>query len=78
MVPTALNRSVWEAWARQQPQGQRQSFEEWGDEKVRRLVPLGRWQTAEDVAATAVFLASERAANITGQTINVDGGYVMH
>ena len=27
--------------------------------------------------AMAVFLASARAANVTGQTINVDGGYVM-
>jgi len=26
----------------------------------------------------AIFLASDRAANITGQTINVDGGFVMH
>jgi NAD(P)-dependent dehydrogenase (short-subunit alcohol dehydrogenase family) len=25
-----------------------------------------------------VFLASARAANVTGQAINVDGGYVMH
>jgi NAD(P)-dependent dehydrogenase (short-subunit alcohol dehydrogenase family) len=46
--------------------------------KVRRGVPLGRWQEPEDVAVMAVFLASARAANVTGQTINVDGGYVMH
>ena len=78
MVQTALNRSVWEAWVRQQPEGQRQSYEEWAGEKVRRVVPLGRWQTPEDVAAMAVFLASPRANNITGQTINVDGGFVMH
>ncbi len=78
MVKTALNRSVWEAWARQQPEGQRQSYEEWAAEKIRRLVPLNRWQEPEDVAALAVFLASERARNITGQTLNVDGGFVMH
>ena len=47
-------------------------------EKIRRVVPLGRWQTPEDIAAMAVFLASPRAANVTGQTINVDGGFVMH
>jgi NAD(P)-dependent dehydrogenase (short-subunit alcohol dehydrogenase family) len=41
-------------------------------------VPLGRWQTPEDVAAMAVFLASARAMNVTGQTVNVDGGFVMH
>jgi NAD(P)-dependent dehydrogenase (short-subunit alcohol dehydrogenase family) len=77
MVKTALNRSVWEAWQRQQPEGKGQSYEEWAGEKVRRVVPLGRWQEPEDVAAMAVFLASARAANVTGQTINVDGGYVM-
>lgn len=78
MVETALNRSVWEAWAQRQPENERQTYEEWAGEKIRRLVPLGRWQTPEDIAAMAVFLASPRAANVTGQTINVDGGYVMH
>jgi NAD(P)-dependent dehydrogenase (short-subunit alcohol dehydrogenase family) len=78
MVETALNRSVWEAWCRGRPEAERQSYEEWAGEKVRRLVPLGRWQTPEDIAAMAVFLASARAHNVTGQTINVDGGYVMH
>jgi 2-hydroxycyclohexanecarboxyl-CoA dehydrogenase len=78
MVQTALNRSVWEAWNRQQPEGQRRSYEDWAGEKVRRVVPLGRWQEPEDIAAMAVFLASECARNVTGQTINVDGGFVMH
>ena len=45
-------------------------------EKVRRVCPLGRWQTPEEIAALAVFLASDRAASITGQTLNVDGGRV--
>ena len=78
MVQTALNRSVWEAWHRQQPADKRQSYEEWADEKIRRVVPLGRWQQPEDIAAMAVFLASSGANNVTGQTINVDGGFVMH
>lgn len=78
MVRTALNRSVWQAWHDQQPEGERKSYEEWAGEKVRRVVPLGRWQEPEDVAALAVFLASERGRNITGQTLNVDGGFVMH
>ncbi|MFO0878455.1 MAG: SDR family oxidoreductase [Gemmataceae bacterium] len=78
MVQTALNRSVWQAWHDQQPEHLRQSYAEWAGEKVRRVVPLGRWQTPEDIAAMAVFLASSRAHNITGQTINVDGGFVMH
>jgi 2-hydroxycyclohexanecarboxyl-CoA dehydrogenase len=56
----------------------RPSYEEWTAEKIRKLVPLNRWQQPEDIAAMAVFLASSRGRNITGQTINVDGGYVMH
>jgi NAD(P)-dependent dehydrogenase (short-subunit alcohol dehydrogenase family) len=78
MVKTELNRGIWEAWARQQPEGERQSYEGWASEKIRRVVPLGRWQEPDDVAAMAVFLASPRAGNVTGQTINVDGGFVMH
>lgn len=41
-------------------------------------VPAGRLCTPEDVARTAVFLASDDAAFITGQAINVSGGIVMH
>ena len=78
MIKTPLNRSVWQAWYNQQPEDKRQSYEDWAGEKARRVAPLGRWQTPEDIAAAAVFLASRRAQNITGQTINVDGGQVMH
>jgi len=78
MIQTALNRSVYEAWAARQGNTTVPSYEDWAGQKVRSLVPLGRWQTPEDIAAMAVFLASPRAGNVTGQTINVDGGYVMH
>lgn len=78
MVKTALNEAVWAAWNRQQPADKKQSYDEWAGEKIRRVVPLGRWQEPEDIAAMAVFLASARAKNVTGQTINVDGGFVMH
>lgn len=78
MIKTSVNQSVWRAWHDQQPVEKRLSYEAWADEKVARLTPLGRWQEAEDVAAMAVFLASTQAKNITGQTINVDGGIVMH
>jgi NAD(P)-dependent dehydrogenase (short-subunit alcohol dehydrogenase family) len=78
MIKTALNRSVYEAWAARRPESERPGYEAWAGEKVKAIVPLGRWQTPEDIAAMAVFLASPRAENVTGQTINVDGGYVMH
>jgi NAD(P)-dependent dehydrogenase (short-subunit alcohol dehydrogenase family) len=78
MVKTPLNRSVWEAWHRREPESSRLSYEEWTAEKIKKLVPLNRWQEPEDIAAMAVFLASKQGQNITGQTINVDGGFVMH
>lgn len=39
-------------------------------------VPMGRWGTPEDVAAAYLFLASEEARFITGQTLCVDGGFL--
>ncbi|WP_327313494.1 glucose 1-dehydrogenase [Streptomyces sp. NBC_01235] len=41
-------------------------------------IPLGRAGTDDDVANLLLFLASDEAAYITGQTINVDGGMFMN
>lgn len=40
-------------------------------------IPLKRFGRTEDIAAAAVFLASDRAAYITGQVLCVDGGMTM-
>jgi NAD(P)-dependent dehydrogenase (short-subunit alcohol dehydrogenase family) len=40
-------------------------------------IPLGRPNDPEDIAALAVFLASPGARNITGQSLNVDGGIIF-
>jgi 2-hydroxycyclohexanecarboxyl-CoA dehydrogenase len=78
MVKTDLNRSVWSAWAARQAAAEWQDYDTWAGEKIQKMVPLGRWQDQEDVAAMVVVLASRKAKNITGQTVNVDGGMVMH
>lgn len=44
-------------------------------ENLERQIPMGKMGTAEDVAAAAVFLASDESAYITGLLIPVDGGF---
>jgi 3-oxoacyl-[acyl-carrier protein] reductase len=46
-------------------------------QKLTENIPLGRMGSPEDIAPAVVFLASEGAAYITGQTLLVDGGMVM-
>jgi 3-oxoacyl-[acyl-carrier protein] reductase len=46
-------------------------------EELAAKIPAGRLGSPEDVAAAVIFLASEGATYITGQTLNVDGGMVM-
>jgi NAD(P)-dependent dehydrogenase (short-subunit alcohol dehydrogenase family) len=78
MVQTPLNRGVWQSWNEKQPADKQLTYDEWGLAKVRQMCPLGQWQTPDQIAATIAFLASPHAATITGQTINIDGGWVMH
>lgn len=50
------------------------------DDELRRTaagIPLGRYQTPEEVAGWVAFLASEESAFMTGQTISVNGGRYM-
>ena len=46
-------------------------------ERVRRAYPLRRMGTAAEIANAVVFLASDAASFITGQTLSVSGGYTM-
>ncbi|MEE8516025.1 MAG: 3-oxoacyl-[acyl-carrier-protein] reductase [Alphaproteobacteria bacterium] len=45
--------------------------------ELENRIPCGRLGTPEDVASSAVFLASEEAAYITGHTLHVNGGMAM-
>jgi len=47
---------------------------EYREMTVKRLVPLGRFTTIEEIGEVVSFLASDRAATITGQMLAVDGG----
>jgi NAD(P)-dependent dehydrogenase (short-subunit alcohol dehydrogenase family) len=42
------------------------------------LIPMGRVGLPEDIARAIAFLASDEAAYMTGQAINVTGGLWMH
>jgi glucose 1-dehydrogenase len=55
----------------------------WTDEPVRRAavsahIPMGRPAEAAEIAAAAVFLASDEASYITGQTLQVCGGLTLY
>jgi NAD(P)-dependent dehydrogenase (short-subunit alcohol dehydrogenase family) len=46
-------------------------------ETIRSTIPMGRWGTAEEVAAVARFLASDAASFMTGSVVVVDGGQTV-
>jgi len=62
MVQIVLNRAIWEAWYRQQPENQRQTYEKWAGPIEGRVVPLGRWRTPENIAAMAIFFSGSKAS----------------
>ena len=71
--PQAEVTSADSMWA----QGMEELFTDEVLERVKRAYPLRRMGTAAEVANAVVFLASEAASFITGQTLSVSGGYTM-
>ena len=55
-----------------------QRFGQNGIEELRRSIPLQELATADDVANLVFFLISDAAKHITGVTISLSGGLVMH
>lgn len=47
------------------------------DEEIKRIVPLGRMGRPEEVASAVLYLASDDAGFITGQSLAIDGGMTM-
>ena len=68
--------AVHELRGRRRAGGVRPTSVEQMAEHVGSMHPLGRPITAEDCAEAAVYLVSDRAANVTGVLLPVDGGYV--
>ncbi len=46
-------------------------------EMISARIPLGRMGTADEIAAAVVYLASQEAAYVTGQTLHINGGMAM-
>ena len=47
------------------------------DKMLKTLVPMGRMGEPEEIADAVLWLCSSAASYVTGQSISVDGGYVM-
>jgi NAD(P)-dependent dehydrogenase (short-subunit alcohol dehydrogenase family) len=70
LVPAEVYTPMYASWIQSFPDPEQKLAE------ISRRVPLeNRMTTAEEIAAMALFLLSERASHITGQHLFVDGGY---
>jgi len=55
-----------------------QAVGDYTDQDITRRAPAGRFGSVEEVAAAALWLASDDAAYVTGTTVDVDGGWVAY
>jgi NAD(P)-dependent dehydrogenase (short-subunit alcohol dehydrogenase family) len=44
---------------------------------MKQMIPMGRVGRPEEIATTVLWLCSSAASYVTGQSISVDGGFVM-
>ncbi|MDF5732315.1 MAG: SDR family oxidoreductase [Rhizonema sp. PD38] len=54
---------------------ERRGEAEIGSQQLVKMVPMGRMGKSEEIASTVLFLCSEAASYITGQSLVIDGGY---
>src|SRR5215216_5202047 len=76
VCPGFVETDMWTKVAKEQSAILGMSAEEFTRHR-KASVPLGRMETAEDVASVIGFLASPRSGYMTGQALSVDGGLVM-
>lgn len=76
MVWTPMSEDV-HRWRREMQDQPGQDNRETFLDRLRQRCPLQRETSPEDIGWAVSFLVSDRARNITGQTLNVDGGAVM-
>ena len=76
VVPGIVETPMWDSIDKQLEERYGVSGGQYRKERASQI-PLGRLETAEDVAGAIAFLVGPDASYITGQTLNVDGGFVM-
>lgn len=74
---TPMWRQVGDRYARDNPAYEGMTARQVFDAMIEERIPMKKEQTPEDVADTVAFFVSDDAKNITGQALNVDGGFFM-
>ena len=82
ICPGVIWTKLWErlaiAMMGMNPSAEKMSPREYFERNIAPNSPLGREETSEDVGRAVVFFASDDARNITGQSLNIDGGSRMN
>ncbi|HEX7853306.1 MAG TPA: SDR family oxidoreductase [Sphingobium sp.] len=77
LVPGAIETQIMADWLQRTADEKGLPLEQWREEWFSNIPLKAKISTAQDVANAALFLASDEARTITGQSINVDAGGVM-